>query len=45
MSDKADFQIEVTDEQVAFFQKNGFLSIERITTDEEVEWLKGIYDK
>lgn len=45
MTDKADFQVTVTDEQVAFFQQNGYLSIERITTDEEVEWLKGIYDK
>ncbi len=45
MSDKPDFQVEVTDEQVAFFKENGYLSIERITTDEEVEWLKGIYDK
>ena len=40
-----DFQIDVTKEQIAFFHENGFLSIERITTDEEVEWLRGIYDQ
>ena len=38
-------QVDLTDEQVAFFQANGYLSIPRITTDEEVEWLKGIYDE
>ena len=27
------------------FRENGYLSIERITTDEEVAWLKGIYDQ
>src|SRR5437870_4662749 len=40
-----DFQADVTDEQVVFFRENGFLSIERITTDEEVEWLRDIYDR
>lgn len=37
--------VDLTDEQVAFFQQNGYLSIPRITTDEEIEWLKGIYDE
>ena len=45
MKSKNDFHVDVTDEQVAFFQENGYLSIPRITTDEEIEWLKGIYDK
>jgi ectoine hydroxylase-related dioxygenase (phytanoyl-CoA dioxygenase family) len=40
-----DFQVDLTDEQVAFFRDNGFLSLDRITTDEEVEWLRGIYDR
>ena len=40
-----DLHVDVTDKQVAFFQENGYLSIPRITTDEEVEWLKGIYDE
>ena len=45
MNSKNDFHVDLTDEQVAFFQENGYLSIPRITTDEEVEWLKGIYDE
>jgi ectoine hydroxylase-related dioxygenase (phytanoyl-CoA dioxygenase family) len=39
-----DWQVDLTEEQVASFQENGFLSIERITTDEEIAWLQGIYD-
>ena len=45
MNAKQDFQVDLTGEQVAFFLDNGYLSIPRITTDEEVEWLKGIYDE
>lgn len=45
MGRKADFQVNVTDEQIAFFRENGFLRIERITTDEEIEWLGGVYDR
>ena len=45
MNTNNDLHIDITDEQVAFFQENGYLSIPRITTHEEVEWLKGIYDE
>jgi len=45
MSPAAEFQPELTEEQVAFYRKNGFLSIARITTDEEVAWLRGLYDQ
>ncbi|MDA1191416.1 MAG: phytanoyl-CoA dioxygenase family protein [Candidatus Poribacteria bacterium] len=38
------FEINLTDDQIAFFLNNGFLSIDSITTDEEVEWLKSVYD-
>ena len=38
------FDVDVTVEQVTFFQDNGYLSIPHITTDDEIEWLKGIYD-
>jgi ectoine hydroxylase-related dioxygenase (phytanoyl-CoA dioxygenase family) len=41
----AEFRVDVTPEQVAFFRENGYLRIERITSDEEIEWLKGIYDR
>jgi ectoine hydroxylase-related dioxygenase (phytanoyl-CoA dioxygenase family) len=40
-----DCRPDLTGEQVAFFRENGYLSIDRITTDEEVEWLKGVYDR
>lgn len=41
----AEFRVDVTPEQIAFFRENGYLRIERITSDEEIEWLKGIYDR
>ena len=37
--------IDVTDKQVAFFRENGYLDIERITTDEEVKQLMVLYDQ
>src|SRR5205807_576038 len=40
-----DFQVNLTAEQIAFFRENGFLSLERITTEEEVERLRVIYDR
>ena len=39
-----DFEVDVTDEQVAFFREHGYLAVERLTTDEEVEWLRAAYD-
>mgnify|MGYP001562679987 FL=1 len=45
MGANIDLQVNVTEEQVAFFRENGFLSIARITTDAEVEWMRGIYDQ
>ncbi|SVB69254.1 uncharacterized protein METZ01_LOCUS222108, partial [marine metagenome] len=36
------FQVDVTPNQVNSFNDNGYLSIDRITTDEEIEWLKQI---
>ena len=39
------FQVDVTPNQVNSFNDNGYLSIDRITTDEEIEWLKQIYNK
>ncbi len=45
MNRMAEFVVDVTPEQIAFFRENGYLSIDRITSDEEIEWLKGIYDR
>ena len=38
------FEVDATDEQVAFFRENGFLAVDRITTDEELEWLRAQYE-
>ena len=39
------FDVDLSEEQIASYRENGFLSIERITTDEEVRWIKEIYDQ
>jgi ectoine hydroxylase-related dioxygenase (phytanoyl-CoA dioxygenase family) len=38
------YEIEVLDEQVEAFHRDGFTSIGRITTDEELDWLRGLFD-
>ncbi|NES82157.1 MAG: phytanoyl-CoA dioxygenase family protein [Moorea sp. SIO2B7] len=43
MKDK--LSLALKDEQVTIFEKQGFLSFDRITTDQEIEWLKEIYDR
>ncbi len=45
MKTTSDFHPVLTEEQIAFFHENGFLSIDRITTDPEIEWLRGVYDR
>ena len=35
----------LTEEQIAFYRENGFLAIEAITTQEEIERLRGVYDR
>ena len=45
MESKSNYRVGITDEQVAFFRENGFLSIQRITTDDELESLKTTYDE
>jgi hypothetical protein len=40
----AAFEVTPTADDVAFFAENGYLSVPRITTDEEVEWLGLLYD-
>jgi ectoine hydroxylase-related dioxygenase (phytanoyl-CoA dioxygenase family) len=37
--------IKVSDEQIAFFHREGYLAIPAITTQAEVETLRGIYDR
>ncbi|MBT5535288.1 phytanoyl-CoA dioxygenase family protein, partial [Candidatus Poribacteria bacterium] len=40
----AEFDVTLTDEQLAHYREQGYLSIDRITSDEEVEWLREVYD-
>jgi hypothetical protein len=37
--------VTLTQEQIDFYHTNGFLALDAITTLEEVEWMRGIYDR
>jgi hypothetical protein len=37
--------VSPTPEEVAAFQRDGFLSFGQMTTDEELEWLRTVYDR
>jgi len=39
----SDFDVVPSREEIAFFADNGYLVVERLTTDEELEWLRRIY--
>src|SRR6185295_4156058 len=38
------FEVTPSADEIAFFQENGFLAVERLTSDEEVAWLKQIFE-
>ncbi len=38
------FEVTPSRDEIAFFQENGFLAVERITTDEEIAWLRAIFE-
>jgi hypothetical protein len=38
-------EVEVTDEQVEAFRRDGFVELGRITTDEELAWIAEVYDQ
>lgn len=38
------FEFEPTADDVARYREQGFLVVDRITSDEEIEWLRAIYD-
>jgi hypothetical protein len=40
-----EFTAEITDKDIAFYRENGYLGVQRVTTDEEVEWLREVYDQ
>ena len=37
--------IQLTQAQVDFYHREGYLALEQITTAEEVAWLRGVYDR
>ena len=40
----AELVVEASADMVEEFRTHGFTSVERITTDEEVDWLRGVFD-
>lgn len=40
----SDFEVFPTREDVTFFREHGYLVVERITTDEEIAWLREIFE-
>ena len=40
----ASLEVEPSADDVEFYRENGFLAVERITTDEELEWLTELYE-
>jgi hypothetical protein len=45
MNRTADLQITLTDDQVNFFNDNGYLRLDRFTTDEELDFLREAHDR
>jgi ectoine hydroxylase-related dioxygenase (phytanoyl-CoA dioxygenase family) len=41
----ADFDIYPSKAEMQFFEKNGYLVVERITTNEELAWLRRVFDR
>ncbi len=37
--------IQLTQDQIAFYHREGYLALPAVTTPQEVEWLRGIYDR
>ena len=42
---KTDFEVDIDGDQAQFFSDNGYLALDRVTTDEELEWLSVVYDQ
>jgi hypothetical protein len=36
--------VDIGDREISFYAANGYLAVERVTTDEELEWLREVYD-
>jgi len=44
-TDGGRFEVRLTEDQIAHFHSHGFTSVPRLTTDEELEWLRPVYDE
>ena len=40
----SDFEVTPTADDLAFYDENGYLIVERITTDEEIDWLVDVFE-
>jgi hypothetical protein len=40
----ASYELQPSGKEIEFFRENGFLAVERITTDEEVAWMRKIFE-
>ena len=38
------FTVDIGDAETAFYRDNGYLAVPRVTTDEELAWLRHVYD-
>ena len=41
---KTSFDVSPSDAEIEFFQENGFLVVERLTSDEELAWIRSIFE-
>ncbi len=39
-----EFDVDIGEAETVFYARNGYLAIDRVTTDEELEWLREVYD-
>ena len=41
---KTSFEVSPNESEIDFFRKNGYLVVERLTTDEELAWIRSIFE-
>jgi hypothetical protein len=39
------FDVEIADDDVESYDRDGYLVVDRVTTDEEIDWIAGVYDE
>ena len=39
------YEADIGESELNFFAENGYLALQRVTTDEELEWLREVYDQ